>query len=65
MEMMKAQYPLAAMAEALEVSKSGFFAHRHKPQQARRQQDRVLLERIQPLDLSSKKRTGLLVSFCG
>jgi putative transposase len=58
METMKAQYPLAAMAEALEVSKSGFFAHRHKPQQARRQQDRVLVERIQPLFVASRQTYG-------
>ena len=55
---MKAQYPLAAMAEALEVSKSGFFAHRHKPQRARRRQDRVLVERIQPLFAASRQTYG-------
>ena len=30
MEKMKDEYPVAAMAEALEVSRSGFFAHRQK-----------------------------------
>ena len=30
MQKMKSEYPIAAMAEALEVSKSGFFAHRRK-----------------------------------
>ena len=49
MEKMKSEYPVAAMAEALEVSKSGFFAHRQKGAGQRRQQDRHLVADIGPI----------------
>ena len=34
MEKLHANYPVSALAEALEVSKSGFYAHRRKSGQA-------------------------------
>ena len=37
METLQANYSVSALAEALEVSPSGFYAHRRKPQRARRQ----------------------------
>ena len=49
METMKNEYPIAAMAEALEVSKSGFFAHRHKEVAPRRQEDARLVAAIEPI----------------
>ena len=49
MQKMKSEYPVAAMAEALEVSKSGFFAHRQKSTGQRRQQDRRLSADIAPI----------------
>ena len=49
METMKNEYPVAAMAEALEVSKSGFFAQRHKEAAPRRQEDARLIAAIEPI----------------
>ena len=49
METMKNEYPVAAMTEALEVSKSGFFAHRHKEAGPRRQEDARLAAAIEPI----------------
>ena len=49
METMKNEYPVAAMAEALEVSKSGFFAQRHKEAGPRRQEDARLIAAIAPI----------------
>jgi transposase InsO family protein len=42
MEKLHAQYPLSALADALEVSPSGFFAHRQKPQRPRARRDAEL-----------------------
>ena len=49
MQRMKSEYPVAAMAEALEVSKSGFFAQRQRDRCPRRQQDRRLVADIGPI----------------
>ena len=49
MQKMKSEYPIAAMAEALEVSKSGFFAHRQKGAGQRRRQDQRLVADIRPI----------------
>ena len=49
MQKMKSEHPVAAMAEALEVSKSGFFAHRRKGTGQRRRQDRRLVADIAPI----------------
>jgi putative transposase len=42
MEKLHAQYPLSALAEALAVSPSGFYAHRQKPQRPRARRDAEL-----------------------
>ena len=42
MEKLTTQYPADALAEALEVSKSGFAGHRAKPRRSRRRQDAEL-----------------------
>ena len=42
METLHANYAVSALAEALEVSPSGFYAHRRKPQRARRRRDAQL-----------------------
>jgi putative transposase len=57
MEKMKDEHPVAAMAEALEVSRSGFFAHRHK-EAPRRQQDGELARAIKPIFAASRQTYG-------
>ena len=42
MEKLTHQYPADALAEALEVSESGFAAHRRKAERPRRQRDAQL-----------------------
>ena len=42
MDQLHANYPVGALADALEVSKSGFYAHRRKPLRPRRQRDAQL-----------------------
>jgi hypothetical protein len=42
METLCDQYPVEALAEALEVSPSGFVAHEQKPQRPRHRQDAQL-----------------------
>ena len=54
---MQDEHPIAALAEALDVSRSGFFAHRRKSVGVRRQQDQKLAREIAPIDLSLIKRT--------
>lgn len=39
MEKLSPHFPVRALAEALAVSRSGFYAHRHKPARPRRQRD--------------------------
>src|SRR5207253_1252084 len=58
METMKSEYPLAAMTDALEVSRSGFFAHRHKAQGQRRQEDDALNAAIAPIFVASRQTYG-------
>ena len=58
MEKMKTEYPVAAMAEALEVSKSGFFAHRKKEAAPRRQEDARLVAAIEPIFEESWRSYG-------
>ena len=36
MEKLHANYPVGALAEALDVSRSGFYSHLHKPARPRR-----------------------------
>ena len=58
METMQPEYPVAALADALEVSRSGFFAHRHKREQPRRQQDCALAAKIGPIFAASRQTYG-------
>lgn len=58
MEKMKTDHPLNAMAESLEVSKSGFFAHRRKAEAPRRQADRELARAIKPIFAASRQTYG-------
>ena len=58
METMKNEYPVAAMADALEVSKSGFFGHRHKEAGPRRQEDTRLAAAIEPIFEESWRSYG-------
>ena len=59
---MKASHCFTEMADALAVSKSGFFAHERKEERPRRQQDNHLLEQIEPLFVASRRPTAVLVS---
>ena len=58
METMKHEHPVAALAEALEVSPSGFHAHRRKAQGQRRQQDGELSAAITPIFAASRQTYG-------
>ena len=58
MQTMRDGHPIAAMAEALEVSKSGFFAHRRKADGQRRQQDGELTRVIAPIFAASRQTYG-------
>ena len=60
MQKMKSEYPVDAMADALEVSKSGFFAHRHKASGPRRQEDARLVAAIEPIFEESWRSYGSL-----
>ena len=54
MQRIKDEYPLAALAEALEVSMSGCHAHRRKDQGQRRQEDQALGCAIAPVFAASR-----------
>ena len=58
MEKLHANYPVSALAEALEVSKSGFYAHRHKPQRPRRRRDAQLAPLIAESFARSRRTYG-------
>jgi putative transposase len=58
MDAMKNEHHVAAMAEALEVSKSGFFAHRRKSERPRRREDRALACKIAPIFALSRQTYG-------
>jgi putative transposase len=58
MNTLQADYQVEEMAHALEVTSSGFYAHQHKPEGARRQQDHKLLARIQPIFKESRSTYG-------
>jgi hypothetical protein len=60
MEKLRPHYPVGALAEALEVSPSGFHAHRHKPRRARRQRDAALRPLIAESFARSRKTYGPL-----
>lgn len=58
MNSMKDEHPVAALAEALEVSTSGFHAHRRKDQGQRRQEDQTLRRAIAPVFAASRQTYG-------
>ncbi len=55
---MKHEHPIHALAEALEVSPSGFHAHRRKAQGQRRQEDGALARAIAPIFAASRQTYG-------
>jgi putative transposase len=58
MNILKAEYQVEALAQALEVTTSGFYAHQHKPEGARRQQDQKLIEKMEPIFKKSRCTYG-------
>ena len=60
MEKLTTQYPADALAEALEVSKSGFAGHRAKPRRPRRRQDAQLRPLIARSFAESRRTYGCL-----
>jgi len=58
MTMLWKEYPVEALAHALEVSPSGYYSHQHKGQGRRAQQDRVLEQQIQRTFLASRATYG-------
>ena len=58
MNHLKAEYQVEALAQALEVSPSGFYAHQHKPAGARAQQDQRLVQKIKPIFDESRSTYG-------
>ena len=55
---MRNEHPITALAEALEVSRSGFFAHRQKAAGQRRQEDGELSAAIGPIFGASRQTYG-------
>ena len=58
MNAMQNEHPVAALAEALEVSPSGFHAHQRKAQGQRHQEDRALSREIAPIFAASRQTYG-------
>jgi putative transposase len=58
MNQLKAEYQVQEMAQALEVSPSGFYAHQHKPEGLRARQDQKLVEQIKPIFQASRCTYG-------
>ena len=58
MAKMKDEHSLPAMAQAMEVSESGFHAHRLKDQGQRRQRDQQLARAIKPVFAASRQTYG-------
>lgn len=58
MQQMRASHCLTEMADALAVSKSGFFAHQRKRERPRAQQDNELSQAIEPIFVTSRKTYG-------
>jgi hypothetical protein len=55
MNTLQADYQVEELAQALEVSPSGFYAHQLKPDGARAQQDQKLLDQIKPIFDQSRR----------
>ena len=60
MEKLRHQFSVGALSDALEVSKSGFHAHRHKPRRPRPQRDAALRPLIAESFARSRKTYGAL-----
>jgi putative transposase len=58
MTTLRNQYSVAALAQALEVSPSGYYAHQHKGQGLRARQDRFLEQQIQQTFQASRATYG-------
>lgn len=58
MNTLHAEYQVEDMAQALEVSSSGFYAHQHKPRGVRYRQDQQLLPKIQRVFQDSRRTYG-------
>ena len=58
MEKLHANYPVGALAEALEVSRSGFYSHRQKPDRPRRVRDALLAPLIAQSFARSRRTYG-------
>ena len=58
METMKDEHFLPALAQALEVSASGFHAHQRKNQGQRRREDQALSRAIRPVFAASRQTDG-------
>ena len=55
---MKSVHCLTEMADALAVSKSGFFSHQRKEERPRAQQDKQLSNAIEPIFVASRRTYG-------
>ena len=55
---MRNEHPTTALAAALDVSRSGFFAHRRKDAGGRRQEDQALVREIAPIFEASRQTYG-------
>jgi len=58
MQQMRVSHCLTEMADALAVSKSGFFAHQRKGERPRVRQDNELSQAIEPIFVASRKTYG-------
>jgi putative transposase len=58
MNRLKADYQVQELAQALEVSPSGFYAHQLKPKGLRARQDQKLVEQIKPIFHASRCTYG-------
>lgn len=58
MNSLQADYQVEELAQALEVTSSGFYAHQHKPAGARARQDQELIPRIAAIFKASRRTYG-------
>ncbi len=59
MEKMKSEHPVTEMADALEVSASGYADHLHKDQRPRRMEDQRLQAELVPIFKQSRRTYGI------
>jgi putative transposase len=58
MKQLSQEYCIGALSDTLEVSRSGFYAHRRKAQCRRYQEDQRLLERVEKIFIESGRTYG-------